>query len=152
MTLCIVDMQPKFASSMDVVSQVVEETRKAIERREPIVVVEYGPEGHPDSHTYPEIMNLVKGYARQTTIHKYVNGGGNELVQALKALNFNRRRIRFTGVNACACVWATFEETHSLLTWTRFEIITGAISCTCNSNICFNKYQDMKRTKLLEKT
>lgn len=144
MTLVIIDMQPYFEASGDVVEEVVKEVRRARERRTGIVVVEYGSCGP----THRLIQRAVRGYDRQAWVKKHDDDGGAEVMEAAHQHGFWDKSWRFCGVNTCYCVCDTVKSIVRAYPRARFEYAIKAMNCNCGMSSCaryFKFHAGLKR-------
>jgi hypothetical protein len=105
--LVIVDMQVHFEASHDTrtIENCVKLVKKAIQKKAPIIVLEYA--GYGDT-LYP-ILDAIGDYPYRAIMEKWYDNGGPEVLQGLESLGFqvNDFDFRLCGVNSAACVMAT---------------------------------------------
>jgi len=77
----------------------------------PVLLVEYTGEGP----TIPPIKKMLVGYPHQSVAKKSSNGGGREVVKALKKLGWPMGKMVVCGIYADACVEETVEGITELL-------------------------------------
>lgn len=129
-TRIIIDMQASFpaANQPNVVAAVAAEILKAKKEKAAIMVVEYS--GNGDTHS--GLMDLLKGYPLLAVIHKGNDGGGAEVVRALRRRKFSQTHLRICGVNIDCCVSATVREIVSLIPNVHIHMVRKA--CGWNRN------------------
>lgn len=129
MTLCIIDMQPKFdAASSSLARRIANEVRRAKSNREGIILAEYYRMGP----THANILTELKTYDRQTIIIKDDDDGADVILAAAQSLRFNMDHFRLCGVNTCCCVWETFWSIHNC-TDARMTLLSNLVSCECGN-------------------
>ena len=128
MTLCVIDMQDGFESSADCLEQVIEEVQAAMEQNEHIILVEYAGYGR----TSEKITDVLKDYSQQISTTKSMDGGGEEMLCALKRVGFCVETLRFCGVNTCYCVYSTIYDTWEIEPTANISLLAEATACTCH--------------------
>ena len=87
-SLVIIDMQPEFeaANGQRVYKNVLREIKKAIEKRAPIIFVEYGDTFNTDTYTSTRrgLLKAVAGYDRVFITTKFKNDGGNKIMETIR--------------------------------------------------------------------
>ena len=123
--LCIVDMQPDFADTVDpVVDEVIRQVKLAKRRKAPIVLVEYKDEDIIMGNTVTSITDAIGDYPNVSKVHKYNDGGGNEIDEEFK--NFSGK-FRLVGVNTSYCICSTAVQLHNL--GRKVEVSKEACNC-----------------------
>lgn len=105
-TLVVVDMQPSFIASQRVLEEVMQEIDLALRNDWAIVILEYYNQGP----TYDCILAKAKQSRRFALETKFKDGGGREVLNACRKLDFPTDRFRVCGVNTLACVSRTVQE------------------------------------------
>jgi nicotinamidase-related amidase len=101
-TLVVIDIQPKFKESADyVLEPVKQEMLLAMDRKMPILLVEYA--GHGETMLKPVVARYPKCYVAT----KSSDGGAYEVSKALRSHNLPRSWLRVCGVNTDCCVYRT---------------------------------------------
>lgn len=129
-TLCIVDMQTSFETAKMCLTEVCYQIRLAKRRNAGIVILEYGDE--PDyqyGKTHSRIKKLLCSYNRKIYVKKSGDGGGAEFIAAAAKKNFDISKVRFVGVNRCACVKLTIREFKRAKRKAKVEIAIAATWC-----------------------
>lgn len=108
-TLCVIDMQPRFAASQkpQIIRNVRREIRSARYRKDAIIFVEYENCGPTDKR----ILEALKGYRKKLLVRKNSQGGAHEVLRALKDKGWDTN-LRIVGVNTDQCVAATVNSLH----------------------------------------
>jgi hypothetical protein len=131
-TLCIIDMQPKYEASKQVINQVCREVRRAKKNGDGIVVLEYLYGGEdPTSaqfRTYKKIMKTIGDYKNAYVEYKCDDDGSREVVNTIRGAKFPSGVIRVCGVNRYACVISTVEGLVEMMPDSFIEVIDDAIS------------------------
>jgi hypothetical protein len=124
--LLVIDVQPIYPSSEEVLDEVIREVRKAKANKEWIMILEYGM-----GRTYYRITRELQGYRKKLYARKYRNDGGREVFTAITKYSNNLgsknvgriEKIRVCGVNLSACVVATV---YSIKMFSQVEVIKRA--------------------------
>jgi virulence-associated protein VapD len=107
--LLIVDMQLNFeaASSLEVRRNVLREIKTAINKKMPIIVLEYADSGK----TYYDINKALRNYKNVFYVEKQKDDGSSVLrkffVNQLHRFAAKKVSVNICGVNTGACVWKT---------------------------------------------
>lgn len=141
-TLIVVDMQPKFAASAEIIEAVVHQVKLAKQRKAGVILVEYeSRNGSPHDPTWPAIYDACQWkLGRATVITKKDDNGGSEVARALDATGFNQERLRVVGVNRSACVIDTISGLHKLMPKAQIEMVWGATENQWKNS----RYYDMR--------
>lgn len=105
--LLVIDMQPGFKTSLQVMKQVTKEVAKAAGAGEDIIFLEYletWPKGKSFGRTHQEIRDAAKGANVRRCTKKH-DDGSKSVLRHLK----NVMHLKVCGVNGDACVIATVE-------------------------------------------
>lgn len=121
--LVIIDMQPEFIASYDVIDSVVRQVKKAKAKRHHIVLVEYRGSGK----THRSIRDAIGRYVHHRVLKNFDNGGPN-VVNLFDSEDIEVNRIRACGVNIGACVAETVNHIASEMEDTKIEVIGSACS------------------------
>lgn len=132
-TLVVIDMQDRFvwrSSFFKSYGEAIEGVRKlilkAIKNNQHIIFVEFSYEAFAERGAYgkspcskwptlQELTRLVDGYPHVTFVYKAHQGGGAEIMEAVKALDIPNQRYEVCGVYTSHCVRATVLEMSSLM-------------------------------------
>ena len=107
MNLLIIDMQPQFLSSVEIIPRVQREIKRAIEQKENIIYVEYIDDNYNRySRTHPELTNLTRNYDRTYGCFKRQDDGSQEVYKLICRYGLGQR-FRVCGVQSTACVYYT---------------------------------------------
>lgn len=107
MTLVIIDMQPCYKASnfKRVCRTVAKEIKLAIEKRRPIIVVEFDAGGlYFPTHAW--LLEMVQEYNRFQLVTKSGDDGGREVLNCIRNQGY-RMPVKVCGVNWEACVFET---------------------------------------------
>lgn len=131
--LCVIDMQAGFSSSDDALNGCIRLVKNAVNKKMPIIFVEY--EGY--GPTLSTLTNIAKE-TKPMFCQKQTDDGAREIVMALEEVGYNYRdyKIRVCGVNACYCVKDTYEQLKSYYRANLKPMVSG-MACTCNDKYCF---------------
>lgn len=141
-TLCVVDMQDFFSTSVYCLDGVLKEIKLAMRRKAPIVVLEYNGCGRS---TDP-IRKVLRNYRKKRYVTKHDDDGGQELLEILDKKGWSQEKIRFAGVNRSACVLETVDRVRDNVPHCEVEI---AIDATWCSNPNGGYHQLRRRGKLV---
>lgn len=124
-TLVVIDMQNYFWASRGnrVRKSCAREIRLAVERKLPIIFVEYDGFGS----TIPSLRNLVKGYPLVSYTTKSSTDGGDEVMSIITQKNYHSQ-IRMAGVEISCCVY----DTAASLSYTHKVAVT-LVADACNN-------------------
>lgn len=103
MTLCIVDMQPFFKASGEVLASVIKQIEDAKKSNSGIVILEFegcGP-------THDKILSVLGNYEYKAFAKKDQDDGSREFLKAARKSKFSVERVAVVGVNRGYCVLAT---------------------------------------------
>lgn len=103
--LYIIDMQPLFSASLEIIAETKREIRLAKRRKDFIVFVELGPISKRD--TIPSLLRAAHfgGYNKIRYCTKQGGDGSKEFFTLMKDVPV--KRVRVCGVNRDACVQST---------------------------------------------
>ena len=108
--LYIVDMQPGYPGSFNIIDEVIREINLA-KRRDDVVafVTLMADSGYGKTH--PQLLDTARAGGYQKVLQTTKNGadGSNELMALLAQNNTTPRRVRVVGVNRGACVFNTVQ-------------------------------------------
>ena len=145
-TLCIIDIQPRFATAtVDVIEEAVRQIHLAKRRQDGIVILEYGDSDESPEYerSYPAIYDAIGRYDKVAIKDKYDDSGADELLCAVSSHSFSTERLRVVGVNTCACVWATLDDVMWHGIFGRIELIKNGLNCMHTKHRgCFDQLQE----------
>lgn len=115
------------ANNPATVQAVSKEVKAAIQRRQPVLIVEYDPSEVGPTHDC--ILELVSRYARALRITKHAADGSHQLLDVCILNNLPHSRLRVVGVNSDACVLETIEGYISLVPDCTITVVRPACNC-----------------------
>jgi len=133
--LIVIDMQNQFdaANYPDVVYEVGEEIREAMERKAKIFLIEY--RGYGSTHEF--YLKKLNRYKYLHIIKKRKNDGSHCLCNYLKNRNITiSEEIRVCGVNTLACVKETVHGLSNKFPNKKIHVVLNA----CGDNIINKKF------------
>ena len=127
--LVVIDMQDKFRASHDqqTIWFVKQEILRAKQAGMAIIIVEFDP--HEMGSTHLEIVELLEGYERCTTVIKTQNDGSEEIVEACLDNGFWMEDFRICGVNSDACVLETVTGLLERISSCDISVVQDACNC-----------------------
>lgn len=144
-SLVIVDVQKEFSAAKYVLPQVLKLIKEFKEKKLPIIVLEYGNYAREEEvlyyDTYKAIMANLTGYPFFKYKFKWIDCGSAEVIQSLRELNYNSKKITICGVNTSACVAETVEG----LIQAKYKI--NVIKKACHDKESHYHNRQMKRWK-----
>lgn len=125
--LLIIDMQPKYDTSKDILTRnnVIIQVEKAKRQNRPIFIVEY--QGRT-SRTTSAILKHLKTYKYVYYIKKYDDDGGREVMQKVIEKGLNIKHFITCGVNISYCI---AETVGTLMRVYRKKITIIKEACNC---------------------
>ena len=107
-TLCVVDMQPAYPASLEIMKEVTREIELAKRRGDGIVFLELNPGTNGETHQELRDAAHAGEYSKIAYASKVSGDGSHEFVDAAGAAEwFSLKRVRVCGVNRGACVMDT---------------------------------------------
>ena len=104
-TLCVVDMQPGFNASENIINEVIKEIELAKRRKDGIVFIELNPEFNGSTHKVLLDSAHMGGYEKIAYATKHGGDGSSHFIDTVGASGwFPLKRVRVCGVNRGACV------------------------------------------------
>lgn len=104
-TLCVIDMQPGFNASEDIINEVTKEIELAKRRKDGIVFIELNPDLNGNTHKVLLDVAHMGGYEKIACTTKYGGDGSSHFIDTVGATGwFPLKRVRVCGVNRGACV------------------------------------------------
>jgi hypothetical protein len=109
--LIIVDMQNYFRTARDrsTISNVKKLIKEFIEKRRPIIVLEYYFEDKNIGHTLPCLTKILDDYYETRYVRKSDDDGAAEVMECLEQNCWKVEKFKVCGVNIGACVRSTVE-------------------------------------------
>ena len=102
------------------------EIRRAIENKQPIVVLEYAK--YPATHE--RLLRLLEGYDKFVIETKRDDDGSTEVIEACLFNSYSGEAFRVCGVNALGCVKATVLGIADKLDESKIDVVKAA----CNDD------------------
>lgn len=145
--LVVVDMQIGYKAARDpeTLENVLVEIRRAMEKKEAIVILEYVGDGD----TLRAIRDLVDGYPLCVTMKKTTWGGAEEVFEACMDNGFWPENYRICGVNADACVLQTVTGLLDKVKTCRIELVQNACHTDSKYHNWPNLYKKLERVVLV---
>jgi hypothetical protein len=149
-TLYVVDMQPGYTGSLNIIDEVIREIRLAKRRKDIIAFVTLSANsGYGNTH--PELIDAAKagGYKRVLYTTKLGGDGSQELMALMDSVRTPIKRVRVCGVNRSACVWNTvYGLTNVLPPDAKIEVACDATSDSVSKKWDHRGFQEMEYAKL----
>lgn len=141
--LIIVDMQNYFrtARNKSTISNVKKLIAEFIERRRPIIVLEYHFDDKNIGHTLPCLTKILDDYSGTRYVRKSDDDGGREVIKCLRDNGWEIKNFTVCGVNLGACV----RETVWTLTYTyhkHIKVVKKACNGFSSRRDAFNRNKD----------
>jgi nicotinamidase-related amidase len=127
--LCIVDVQPEFGASKQIVEQTIALVAKFRRSGFPIFLVEYSGYGGGYNALYKAMLD----YGPLYRVFKKRDDGSNEVIAAAEANNVSLDRIVICGVNTCCCVHDTATGIIQKIPCV-IKPVKAALACGCSWN------------------
>jgi nicotinamidase-related amidase len=130
-TLIIIDMQPGFYYSHEVLDQVIKETKKTIQSKHAIINVEFKPRRY--GHTLTSLLNLLTGYKNYVSCVKKEEDGSREIYDKIVSRDIYYKKLRVCGVNSDYCVKDTTIGLARMIPGAMIEVVKEACGCPDNT-------------------
>ena len=109
--LIIVDMQTYFTTARDksTIKNVKKLIKEFIDKRRPIIVLEYYFDYRNIGHTLPCLTKILDSYDETRYVRKSDDDGADEVLECLEQNCWKVEKFKVCGVNIGACVRSTVE-------------------------------------------